>query len=110
MGALSKELKMGLHNRFDIEVIDSCTGEQKLKAQAFNVICDHMYSRILNCESFLGAILYGSGIGTPTRSDTELFSYLGSKQASDYAYSNDKLNGVIARTMRITLSETENVG
>ena len=65
-------VSVGLHNRFDIEVLDARTGELKQKAQAFNVICDALWNQIFS--SFQGRpatyayfeyILFGTGSGTP---------------------------------------------
>ena len=85
-------VSVGLHNRFDIEVLDAATGELKQKAQAFNVICDTLWNQIFSSYSnqpainaYFKYILFGSGSGTPAATDTTLFSRLGAKNNwSDY--------------------------
>lgn len=67
-----------IHNRFDIEVRDAKTGELKQQAQAFNVICDALWTRLFNKQSWFSYIIYGRGTGTPSATDTTLFSKIGS--------------------------------
>lgn len=80
---LSKEpikidLCADIHNRFDIEVIDSCTGKVKQKACAFNVVCNNVWTYLLSRPSsestYFSCIQYGDGSGVPSATDTDLFS------------------------------------
>ena len=76
---IKKTLNASIHNRFDIEIIDSKTGEVKQKAKAFNTICNNLW---LKLGSYFGHIHFGTGNGTPSQNDTTLFSFLGSKYVS----------------------------
>ena len=40
-------VKASIHNRFDIEVVDSRTGKIKQKVQAENVICTNLWTHYL---------------------------------------------------------------
>ena len=73
---LGAKLNASIHNRFDIEVVDSKTGEIKKKAQAENVILNRLW-RVYsgNWNSY---IQYGSGAGTPAATDTSLFTFINS--------------------------------
>ena len=78
MANINKEIQMNIHNRFDIEVIDSQTGQIKQKAQAFNVICDTFWSKLFSQnQSQCSDVCYGSGTGIPAKTDTRLFNYIG---------------------------------
>ena len=124
---LSKEFQMSIHNRFDIEVLDTRTGKIRQKAQAQNVICDSLWGIL--CRPYQGGyqygycryIAFGSGTGTPSTSDTALFNLLGKKSCTEsgsgfdgygcyYGCSVDDINGVMKNTQRIKLTTTEYVG
>lgn len=74
--------KVLLHNKFDVKVVDSRTGEVKQTATAYNVILNHYFSsRLLNSPHYktsdlLTYISVGTGTGTPAITDTALFTYL----------------------------------
>ena len=75
-------IEAAIHNRFDIEVRDSRTGEIRQKAQAYNIICDALWTRMLyfaasTDRSWFKYILYGGGSGTPAAEDTALFDKIG---------------------------------
>jgi len=72
-----------IHNRFDIEVRDSITGELKQTARAFNIVCTTMWTRLTARSVYFVNILFGTGSGTPAIGDTALFTYLGTKVATD---------------------------
>lgn len=75
---INANLKASIHNRFDIEVVDAQTGEVKNKAVAYNVICNRLWTTVLSTSSaYFQYIHYGSGTGTPSASDTSLFSFGG---------------------------------
>lgn len=74
-----------LHNKFEITVCDAASGNVKQEAVAYNVILDNYFKvklqldgRFNNYASF-DRICFGKGDGTPTITDTALFSQLGSK-------------------------------
>ena len=108
MGKLSKELRMAIHNRFDIEVVDKDTGEVRQRAQALNVVCTGYFEQILSrrgalpsyyqsaTEERVANIVYGDGTGTPSSNDTALFHQLGTATVtSAHAVTNsDDVNGV----------------
>lgn len=120
---LNYDINFSIHNRFDVEVIDSRTGEIRQKAQAHNVICNGLWECLCSTTAgrYYDKIGYGSGSGTPSVNDTKLFHQEGYKNL-DYTYDasgndNDKISyqwdwdtGVVSQTQMITLSETELVG
>ena len=77
------EQKVNLHNRFDIEVINSITGEVKQKAEAYNIVLDQMYTRLCGGSSYFVNIHFGTGTGTLSPSRTSLFTHLGTKAAAN---------------------------
>ena len=111
------DLRASIHNRFDVEVIDAATGEVKQKARAFNLICDALWTRLLYASSggswipltFATYVLFGSGSGTPSASDTALFSLLGARSYSG-TLAGDVADGVVYRQGFITLQAEEYVG
>jgi hypothetical protein len=72
---------VNIHNKFEIAVTDSRTGEVKQKGTAYNIVLDQMFDRILNFNHFFNFIRFGKGEGTPVASDTSLFDELGAKEA-----------------------------
>lgn len=96
-----------IHNRFDIEVIDSITGKVKQKAKAENIVLNQYWKYFTSGISYLA---YGSGSGTPTATRTSLFNQINAKSPSTKNSSVDYKSCVYSRTYYITLSETENVG
>lgn len=101
-------LNASIHNRFDVEVIDTKTGKIKQQAYGENVILNNLWSKI-NAQYF-GYIQYGTGSGTPAATDTRLFAFLGGKAAGDFVDNNDTANHVYSARKKITLSEIEAVG
>lgn len=106
--SVKANINASIHNRFDIEVVDAKTGEIKQKAQAFNVICDQMWSRLLSVNAWNSSLQIGTGNGTPSASDTQLFSFLVSKSTTIISHANKP--GIFSVTKRAQLLETENVG
>lgn len=110
--------RIGIHNRFDIEVVDSLTGEVKQKAQAFNVICDNLWNRLISYTTsssssegygYSAYIHFGKGTGTPSHTDTSLFNSIGSKPVgtTNYTINQDIIHGVASCRRSILLDETE---
>lgn len=116
MGKLSKELRMDIHNRFDIEVVDVETGKVKQRARAFNVVCDNFVNAMCSSQASYGFaryLQYGSGAGTPSRSDVSLFNRNGYKEMPTYNYSDthyDAINNVLSGTRKVVLGISEAVG
>lgn len=74
------DINLGIHNRWDIEVIDAKTGEVKQTATGYNVICDAYFDAFSDSDynwPIFGAIEYGTGTGVPSSSDTGLFQHYG---------------------------------
>ena len=109
---LNTQLNCGIHNRFDIEVVDAKTGEIKQRAQAENVICNGLWARMFTPETYFNDIHYGTGAGTPSSADTSLFTFLGyaAPSTSNDVYTYDWDNGIASLTRKIQLSETTAVG
>lgn len=113
--------KIGIHNRFDIEVIDSRTGEVKQKARAYNRILNSLWGRLLinasggSYGNMMGGeysryTFYGSGSGTPSASDTSLFHHEGVVENTIHNYGQDSDNHIAWVTKVIQLSEQMAVG
>lgn len=78
------DINTSIHNRFDIEVIDSRTGKVRQRAQAENIILDQLWTILLAPASYFKYIHYGSGTVTPTASDTSLTEFIGCKLCNGY--------------------------
>lgn len=99
-----------IHNRFDIEVVDPISGEVKQRAFAENVICNQLWTRLCSSNTYNNYIQYGDGEGTPSASDTSLFSYIGYLSSSIYKLGYDFDNDVFICTKKAVMSETVAVG
>lgn len=106
---VKSNVEMNIHNRFDIEVIDSETGKIKQKAQAENIVLNQLWATHFFTK-WNAVLHFGSGAGEPTSADTQLFNYVGSKSLTDPQFSYDEANFIAKCTSKITLSDTENVG
>ena len=100
-----------IHNRFDVEVIDAKTGKVKQRAVGHNVICNSLWTRLANRQTYFTHIHYGTGTGTPSTSDTSLFAFKGYIAiSSDQGLKIDDENCVASITSMVQLSETTAVG
>ena len=115
--SVKANINASIHNRFDIEVVDAKTGEVKQKAQAENVVCDYLWTKMLNKSTsdstkWFQEILIGDGTGTPSASDTTLFNYLAkyTPATADDVYRFDAKNHVASITRKAKILETELVG
>ena len=107
--SIKVDLNASIHNRFDIEVVDTRTGEVRQLAQAENVICDTWWTNI--SSSYVSYIAFGSGAGTPSPADTSLFNRIGQKSVETTKHNKiDKVNHVFSITRSIRLLESEYVG
>lgn len=97
-----------LHNRFDIEVIDSETGKLKQKAQAENVICTQLWTRLFTPANYFNYIFFGTGVGTPSSADTSLFTHAGYKAVATPTYTYD--TAWLSLRQQCQLLEAEYVG
>lgn len=113
---IEKTIQASIHNRFDVEVVDATTGQIKQKAVGHNTICNQLYSRMLvssgTGEGYFNSIHYGSGTGTPSSSDTSLFSFVGSVDVSNVidGYSAGEGTGVAYLRRKGQISESTAVG
>lgn len=109
---VKQEIKASIHNRFDIEVIDTKTGEIKQKAYAENVICNSLWTRLFTPTNYFNYIHYGTGSGTPSASDTSLFTFLGygTPATDNDVVAYNESNNYVSWTRKIQLSETTAVG
>ena len=108
---LKADLRASIHNRFDIEVVDAQTGEVKNKAVAHNTICDQLWTRLLTPNTYFNAIHYGTGKGTPSASDTKLFSfYAAINSFKEYEFGGDVKNGTAFCRQTVRIEPSEAVG
>lgn len=103
-------VQASIHNRFDIEVVDAATGKVKQTAQALNVICDGLWTRLFAPAAYFSYIFYGGGTGTPSSSDTSLFSHIGYAAVANMTYGMDYSTGVYYRKGSIQLSAATAAG
>lgn len=106
----TQSVEVSIHNRFDIEVLDSKTGRLKQKAAAENVVCNSLWDRLCSAKIWNTHIHYGDGSGTPNTEDTSLFGFLGYLTSIVYSYDYDHDNGVYKVTNKAVLDETTAVG
>lgn len=107
--SIDATINTSIHNRFDIEVINAETGEVRQRAQAENVICNSYWGKIgRKCKS----IAVGAGSGTPSATDTALFSPLKSYSNLNCTYNTSNIgSGILSETIGpATILETELVG
>lgn len=107
---MNTEIKAGIHNRFDLEVIEKSTGKIRQKAYAENVVCNGLYESIKRQTPWFGGISFGSGTGTPSETDSQLFSFVGTKAAGSAEYGRNDSEGWVSAVRSIRLLETEYVG
>jgi hypothetical protein len=113
---IQKEAKFSIHNRFDVEIIDSITGEIKQKAFAENIVLNSLWTRLFAPNTYFNYIHYGTGTGTLLASRTSLFTFLGAKSvidAPDYGeqiLTYDWVNGWVSSRKKIQIAPEENVG
>lgn len=96
-----------IHNRFDIEVVDATTGKVKQTARAFNTVLDTWWKYPTNQ---IQAIAYGRGSGVPSRTDTDLFSKIGTVGTNATIDTSTYLKGYITATCRAQLDPSTAVG
>lgn len=91
---------ISLHNHFDLEVIDSRTGQKKSSAHAENVVTNSWYHEVFKglTNTSTGrngiGIALGSGTGTPAVTDKALFNFVFGGSASGYGYIRPSSNTV----------------
>ena len=108
--SIKADLKYSIHNRFDIEVINTNTGEVRMQAKAENIILDSLWTRMLAPAAYFNYIHIGTGIGPPAATDTGLFTFLVSKSTSNPTTDFNINDGWYSAQKSCQLSETEYVG
>ena len=100
-----------IHNKFDIEVVDVRTGEVRQRAKAFNVVLDQLFSTHMVRPGMdpngFKSVALGKGSGTPSASDTALFSAVGSYTTTRSASGIDNDAGYYYAVYKATMT-TEN--
>ena len=82
---ITAKQQIHLHNRFDLQLIDSITGKIKQTAQAENVVLDAFWNKATNLHIMLLGVGLGTGSGTPSSTDNGLFkSAFASDQYTEY--------------------------
>ena len=108
---MDNKVKISMHNKFQIEVVDGKTNEVKQKAQAYNIVCDNLWHYVIETTTaFATCIQYGSGSGTPSASDTSLFTRAGGAGVSEVSLTCDYMNKLITRVCKIVLGLNDAVG
>lgn len=111
---ITKDIEISIHNRFDIEVVDTMTGAIKQVVQAENVVLDRMWSYYLGAGS-QSAIIdtyinIGTGSGSPSPSDVGLFTYLRSYETNTRTSELNDLKNVISFSSKAIMLPEHNVG
>lgn len=76
------DMPVGIKNKFTFHVDDIVTGEHR-EYEAYNIVLNAMWSRLVNFQPFFVNIHFGTGSGTfndPAR--TSLYTHLGTKTAT----------------------------
>ena len=98
-----------IHNRWDVEVVDAATGEVKQRARGFNVICNGWWQYVPIGYDF-DTVHYGRGSGTPSASDTALFSEIGTKSGTTTYDASTLDQGFVSWTVSCQLAPGDSVG
>jgi len=96
---------MSIHNRFEIKVTDSKTGQVKQTAVAENIILNRMYTRLLDFNNYATNIFFGRGTGVPTPDRTTLFSQIGYKPSTQVEVVVARPTSRAQRTIRLGVGE-----
>lgn len=109
------DVNADIHNRFDIEIVDSVTGRIRNKVRAYNLICNSLWtelekSRTTSNHMWFYKITYGRGNGTPASEDSDLFSTIDSVQATDLTYGWSYENSCCWIRKSIHIDELTSIG
>lgn len=107
---LNYDIQTKIHNRFDVEVIDTRTGKVRQSCRGHNVICDQLWTNWFTQVTWNTYIFYGSGEGTPTSSDTKLFNRIGYMQSEHHSVDYNVDENWVAYTRKIQIPESTAVG
>lgn len=111
---MEKEIKVGLHNKWEIVVRDKNTGEIKGEYIGHNIILNQFWARFISgsSTSCLSYIHFGSGSSVPVVTDTSLTTFLGVKTAVSPIFDTDHVytDGYASVKKTIRLESTEFIG
>ena len=110
------EVKVKLHNRFDVFVKNINTGKETQVAYAENIVLNNYWNRLISSTGWDGVTAWwswlhlgtGTGVLDPTR--TALFNRISSKRNMGGVYAMNYDEGYFSRRINVTYSETELVG
>lgn len=108
---MKAELGVGLHNKFDIQLVNA-DGDITQSITAYNTVLNNYYTNLSNNSGiYFGRLNLGTGTGTPSVTDTSLFSHLTDKNfefsKSNVRYLDSNQYSVAAS---IIFTETEAIG
>lgn len=110
---MEKQIKMGIHNRFDIVVRDAATGNVKREYQAENIILNQFWPKFISSScSIFSHIHIGGGTAQPIASDTTLTSLIIGRAATTILLDNSKIfpDSQISLKKSIRIQDTEYIG
>lgn len=105
---LTAEVKMNIHNRFDVEVVRN--GEIVQRAYAENIVLNQLWARLFSPAYYFSHIHFGTGTGSLDAGRTSLFTFLGAKAVGGTTVGHEHEAGWYSFRRPIQLSETEFVG
>lgn len=120
---MEKEIKVGVHNRFDFVRRDAKTGEVLGEYKAENIILNTFWPLFLssNSRGMFSYIIFGSGTSAPLPTDTRLTQAIASKLATP-VYADNKIvvgaldyslwesDGIIIMKKSVRIEDTEHNG
>ena len=107
---IRENARASIHNKFLVEVVDSATGKVKAKAVAENTLCGNLWGYLCSSGAWSNYVHYGTGHGTPSTSDTSLFSFSGYAPLSFHGHNFDYERNVYQITKKATVSESAAIG
>lgn len=96
-----------VHNKFEATLYDARTGAVKQQATAYNVVTDSYYQYVRSGGGQAAQVIaVGTGVGTPSASDTALFQQLTQKAGSMGPFHREDVNQWSIQ-LETTFTETE---
>lgn len=108
--SLGIDVRAGIHNRFDVEVLRA--GEIVQRATGYNIILNQLWPVIVYSGNWFAYIAYGSGTGELMATRTNLFTHVGSKIATNANIDTSQWasSGIVAARKQITIAAGELTG
>lgn len=108
---MKAEYGVALHNKFEIQVV-AADGTVKQEITAYNVVLNRYYTDLSNNTTmYFGRLYLGTGTGTPSVTDTGLFTQLTTK---NFEFSTTDVTFIDVNSYSVattlTFTETEAVG